>query len=292
MGKRIANVRSIKAGDRKLSADAFNTVVKEVQHLARQGVSRPLGHTQLLVQCQAAISAGASGNVKLVYWTGAAFATYGPTITARNLGPANAPDDAVAMLIANDKQTPEFLYWNESSGASPDPGATITDVQKEGDQTAGASADYSRTDHAHQLLRRTKATSTAPHESGVEMTAEPDRIGVIWEADVGYIEEIQDTTGSAGSRCSVNFSDHHHAFDGTNFAGANISWVGGQFTGTAGPLSLYASTPELLENSAGGSAGASGAAARGDHAHPSTITGEANWEETGATAGKIYAVAK
>ena len=292
MSKRVSRVRPLKPGQRQLSAKAFNDVLSAVKHQARKTDMQQLSHMQLLVQCQEAIAPEATGEVKLVYWTGIAFQTYGPTITARNLGPTNAPDDAVAMLVMNDKQTPEFLYWGEAGGAIPGPGATITDVQKEGDQTAGASADYSRTDHAHQLLRRTKATSTAPHESGVEMTAEPDRIGVIWEADVGYIEEIQDTTGSAGSRCSVNFSDHHHAFDGTNFAGANISWVGGQFTGTAGPLSLYASTPELLENSAGGSAGASGAAARGDHAHPSTITGEANWEETGATAGKIYAVAK
>jgi len=116
------------------------------------------------------------------------------------------------------------------------PGDTVIDVQKDGDDTAGVSADYSRRDHAHQLLRRVGVGTQDPHNSGVEMISEEDKLGVIWEDEYDKIEAIQDTTGSVGDRCSILYANHHHPFDGTAFAdGTTIIWAGGVFSAVGVP---------------------------------------------------------
>jgi hypothetical protein len=214
----------------------------------------------------------------------------------------------------------------------PTSGTPTTIVQKEGDGAAGSAATWMPSDALLELQLRVGAGPGAAgaNESGLEQANEEDKLGVVWESDSGYIASIV-ASGSenVGDRGTVARGNHAHAL--LLAAGGQLEFSGGELqlkAGTNGDIlyynsgwqnlaigangkvlkvttglpsweteaggpSPYTSTPEFIGDQNDGSAGSSANYSRGDHIHPSTITGETSWQTNGhANEAKIYAVWK
>jgi len=125
------------------------------------------------------------------------------------------------------------------------PGTPTTYVQKEGDGATGSASTYMRSDALFELRLRAGSGPAAgtEAESGLEQQHEDDKLGVIWEKDDGYILDVSGLVASVGDRGTVARGNHRHAFDGTAFAGTNITWDGTKFNASGGGPDPYDATP-------------------------------------------------
>jgi len=137
--------------------------------------------------------------------------------------------------------------------------AYITDVTQASPSAAEKKGDRS-------------AVARANHEHGFDGTAfageglgwATDAFNADWEATLGNIASVSDTTGAVGSSTKVARADHKHLFNGAAFAGTNITWSGGQFNASGGGGTPGSDIQNVKTSNA---AGSNSEYARDDHEH-------------------------
>ena len=155
-------------------------------------------------------------------------------------------NDPVSVILSADagnsiSKKADGLYGE----SAPDPGSIINKVTQEGSSTVGASADYSRTDHAHDLLLFAGAISAqSEHSSGLywEDDSGNKRLGLRWELDANNISDIVATASHGGIR-RVALSDHVHRL--VLKTGGGLAFISDQLSleaGSKGDILYYTGT--------------------------------------------------
>jgi microcystin-dependent protein len=106
------NLPKFESGQRRVSARSLNALVRLTKQLDRQGAPFDPRKPQHMIEAQASIAAGATGDVKLAYWDadGSSIETWGDSFTALNIGPDTIASGEHAMIAMGERGLPFFPF--------------------------------------------------------------------------------------------------------------------------------------------------------------------------------------